>query len=64
MSKVMQLFTNFMAIYSTQWKSFKIYNWLSHKARAQMFTNMVLNVNVDVSLAYFNFFKKKILFFP
>nr|XP_046917871.1 hormone-sensitive lipase-like [Dermatophagoides farinae] len=54
MSKVMQLFTNFMAIYSTQWKSFKIYNWLSHKARAQMFTNMVLNVNVDCLQSMWN----------
>ncbi|KAF7491038.1 Hormone-sensitive lipase [Sarcoptes scabiei] len=54
MAKVMQFLTNFMAVYSTQWKSFRFYNWLSRKSRARMFTNMVLNVNVDCLKSMWN----------
>lgn len=54
MSRPMQMLTVFMALYSAQWKSIRPNNWFSSKARAKMFTNMVLRVNVDCLKSLWN----------
>lgn len=46
-NKLMQFFSAFMAIYSSRWKSIRLYNWISRYNRGIMFTNMSLNINID-----------------
>lgn len=38
-----------MAVYSTQWRSPKLYNFFSRENRGRMFANMGQNINIDVS---------------
>lgn len=53
-SHVMQYFSAFMAIYSSQWKSLKIYNWINRQNRGTMLFNMSLGINIDCLQSMWN----------
>ena len=53
-SHAMQYFSAFMAIYSSQWKTLKIYNWISRYNRGIMFTNMSMSIDIDCLYSMWN----------